>query len=111
MSNPQIAFDPRSICNLILDFADRHRRPITNLALQKLLYFAHGLHLTERGAPLVTGWFEAWQYGPVHPTAYQAFRSARAEPISFRAKLFDPFTNAEIPIAACPESDAHFRVE
>jgi uncharacterized phage-associated protein len=33
-------FDPRSICNLILDEADKAGRAITNLALQKLLYFA-----------------------------------------------------------------------
>lgn len=97
-------FDPRSICNLILDEAGA--RPITNLALQKLLHFAHGLHLVEEKRPLVTGFFEAWQYGPVHPTAYKSFRRAGAEPINFRATLRDPFTTTEIPVHACKDSAA-----
>ena len=50
----------RAIANLILDEGDRIERPITNLALRKLLYFAHGLFLIERKRPLVSGYFEAW---------------------------------------------------
>jgi uncharacterized phage-associated protein len=69
----------------MLDEGQRHGRGITNLALQKLLYFAHALFLIERKRPLVSGYFEAWEYGPVHPTAYQAFKSARDKSIDFRA--------------------------
>jgi len=58
-------FDPRSIANFMLDEADRVGVGITNLALQKLLYFAHGIFLNETKGPLVSGYFEAWQYGPV----------------------------------------------
>lgn len=66
--------------------------PITNLALQKLLYFVHGLHLIETKKPLVTGYFEAWQHGPVHPAAYNAFKAAGKSPISFRATRQNPLT-------------------
>lgn len=89
--------DPRSVCNLILDEA-RNRTPPTNLALQKLLYFVHGLYLIETKRPLVLGYFEAWQYGPVHPAAYRAFKSAGDRPITFRAVSRDPLTGAERPI-------------
>ncbi|URK89026.1 hypothetical protein LP421_15955 [Rhizobium sp. RCAM05350] len=34
-------YDPRAVANLLLDEADRLGIKITNLALQKLLYFAH----------------------------------------------------------------------
>jgi uncharacterized phage-associated protein len=34
---------------------------------------------------LVSGYFEAWQYGPVHPTVYQAFSAEGARPIRTRA--------------------------
>jgi uncharacterized phage-associated protein len=61
LSPPHAIYDPRSICNLILDEAGSAARPITNLALQKLLYFTHALHLVETKSPLVTGFFEAWQ--------------------------------------------------
>ena len=32
-------YDPRGIANLMLDESQRIGRPLTNLALQKLLYF------------------------------------------------------------------------
>jgi uncharacterized phage-associated protein len=103
-------YDPRSICNLILNVANDAQRPITNLALQKLLYFAHGLHLVETKTPLVTGFFEAWQYGPVHSVAYRAFRIAGANPIQFRATIQDPFTRTVLPVPECTDCDIKSRV-
>jgi len=87
-------YDPRAVANLMLDEADRLSVKITNLALQKLLYFAHGIHLVQTKEPLVSGYFEAWQYGPVHPSAYMAFKRAGSEAITFRAEGQDPLTGA-----------------
>lgn len=44
----------------------------TNLELQKIIYLAHMIHLGENGleSPLVQGYFEAWDFGPVHPDLY-----------------------------------------
>ncbi|MGY9047690.1 MAG: type VI toxin-antitoxin system SocA family antitoxin [Rhodobacterales bacterium] len=86
------AYDPRAIANLMLDEADRRSTKITNLALQKLLYFAHGIYLTKTKKPLVSGYFEAWQFGPVHPAVYRAFKQNGSEPITFRAVKQDPLT-------------------
>ncbi|EDM30252.1 hypothetical protein RTM1035_18245 [Roseovarius sp. TM1035] len=86
------AYDPRTIANLMLDEADKRGWKITNLALQKLLYFAHGIHLTRNKRPLVSGYFEAWQYGPVHPAVYRAFKPSGAAPIVNRAVAKDPLT-------------------
>ena len=94
--------DPRAIANLILDEGERTSQPVTNLALQKLLYFAHALFLIERKEPLVSGYFEAWQYGPVHPTVYQSFKCAGDQPIAFRAMATHVLTGertAIVPIA------------
>nr|WP_245471528.1 Panacea domain-containing protein [Bradyrhizobium genosp. SA-3] len=79
-------YDPRAIANLMLDEGQRHGRAVTNLALQKLLYFAHALFLIERKRPLVSGYFEAWEFGPVHPAVYQSFKGARDTVITFRAQ-------------------------
>jgi uncharacterized phage-associated protein len=62
-------YDPRAVANLLLDLADRDDLAITNLVLQKLLYFAHGHFLIRTRCPLVQGGFEAWTYGPVHHRA------------------------------------------
>lgn len=92
--------DPRAVANLILDESQRLDRSLTNLALQKLLYFAHGLYLIETKGPLVSGHFEAWQYGPVHPAVYQAFKSSGDRPITFRAMSKDILTGNQIEIEA-----------
>ncbi len=94
-----MAFDPRSIANLMLDEADRSGYRISNLVLQKLLYFAHAIFLVEQKRPLVSGYFEAWEYGPVHPAAYQAFKQAGAEAITFRAQRVDVATDVRSEIA------------
>lgn len=85
-------YDPRAIANLMLDEADRNGISLSNLALQKLLYFAHGIFLNETKRPLVKGFFEAWQYGPVHPLTYKAFRSSGSDPIQSRAEGQDALT-------------------
>ena len=73
-------YDPRAVANLLLDTADEFGVDVTNLALQKLLYFAHGHFLKQIGQPLVQGAFEAWNNGPVHPAIYHAFKGAGREP-------------------------------
>lgn len=97
--------DPRAIANLILEEGQQSGHPVTNLALQKLLYFAHALFLVERKKPLVSGFFEAWQYGPVHPAVYQAFKSAGDNPITFRATSTNVLTGerTELPSVNEPE--------
>jgi uncharacterized phage-associated protein len=91
-------YDPRGVANLMLDEGERLGMAVTNLVLQKLLYFAHGIFLINFKRPLVSGYFEAWQYGPVHPAAYKAFRSSSGEPISFRAEAQDIITGESKPI-------------
>lgn len=48
---------------------------MTNLRLQKLLYFVQGWSLARRGKPLFDAPLEAWQYGPVVPEVYRAYSS------------------------------------
>lgn len=87
-------YDARSVANLLLDEAARLDIEITNLSLQKLLYFCHGFSLVEHGGPLVKGYFEAWDHGPVHPLVYRSFKDAGKAPISFRANGVDALTGA-----------------
>ena len=105
-SDNQGPYDPRSIANLLLDEAARLAITVTNLSLQKLLYFAHGLSLIEDGRPLVDGYFEAWQHGPVHPLVYRTFKDAGRAPISFRAKGVDILTgqSRSLPVIDDPQA-------
>lgn len=51
------------------------------MKLQKLLYFAHGLHLALRGMPLIREPVEAWKYGPVFPSLYHKFKIFFSGPV------------------------------
>jgi uncharacterized phage-associated protein len=48
---------------------------LTNLKLQKLLYYLQGYYLAVFGKPLFEEEIEAWQYGPVVPNSYDTFSS------------------------------------
>ncbi|MCK1693757.1 SocA family protein [Bradyrhizobium sp. 144] len=54
---------------------------VTNLALQKILYLAHMVHLGRTGQRLIEGEFQAWDYGPVNPQLYRAVNMFGDEPI------------------------------
>jgi uncharacterized phage-associated protein len=90
-----LGLDPRSVANLILSVRDR---PTTNLELQKILYFVHGVHLTRTRTPLVSGYFEAWTHGPVHTAVYSAFKQFGAQPITSFARKKDLRTGEVIEV-------------
>ena len=55
---------------------------LTNLHIQKLLYIAHMFYMGQNdGEPLVMGHFEAWAFGPVHPTVYHTAKVCEDRPI------------------------------
>lgn len=46
---------------------------LTNLKLQKLLYYQQGFHLAFFGTPLFEESVESWMYGPVVPSVYDEY--------------------------------------
>lgn len=95
-----MSFDGRSIANYILDYCEAHGRPVTNLALQKIVYFCHVWSLIKLGKPLIKHKFEAWQHGPVLQYLYHEFKDYDRQPITARATALDPSTGKRI-IAMC----------
>ena len=83
-------YDGRAIANFVLDFCDSRNRKVTNLALQKIVYFCHVWSLIELNRPLVRHKFEAWEYGPVLPYIYREFKKFDRSPIVGRATRIDP---------------------
>ncbi len=84
-----MAYDGRQVTNYILDFCEQHQRPVTNLALQKILYFCHVWSLVKLNKPLVKHQFEAWQFGPVLQYVYHEFKKFDRSPIAARAIRFN----------------------
>lgn len=54
---------------------------ITNLRINKLLYFVQGEYLAKHDKPLFEDDIEAWTYGPVIPNVYNTFKSLNRLPI------------------------------
>lgn len=86
-------YDVRDVANFTLDYADSRSLDISNLSLQKLLYFIHGWFYSIFDEPLIKNKFEAWQYGPVQRVLYDQFKTFRDRPIkNARATYIDPTT-------------------
>lgn len=55
--------------------------PISNLQLQKILYFLQFIYASDNGALLFADQFEAWPYGPVIRDVYIEFSDCGGFPI------------------------------
>lgn len=63
-----------NVANYIIDnWSDKFE--ITNLKLNKLVYYSQVESLRKYNHPLFDDVIEAWQYGPVEPAVYRAFSS------------------------------------
>lgn len=87
-------YSVKEIANWILDFADFKNVKLTNMALNKLVYFAYEHSLMSTGRKLTNAKIEAWDHGPVFREIYSAFKKYGAEPISERASRYNPGTNS-----------------
>ncbi|NTW54251.1 MAG: SocA family protein [Chlorobaculum sp.] len=54
---------------------------ISNMKLQKLIYYAQGYHLALHDTPLFAEPIEAWMHGPVCPEVYHRYKAFKSAPI------------------------------
>ena len=64
---------------IIRAYEDGIEAEMTNMKLQKLLYYAQSLHLALYNRPLFDEEIQAWRYGPVCPPAYRFYSQFEAE--------------------------------
>jgi len=63
------------VAKYFLSLTDEDAEDFTsNLKLQKLLYYAQGLHLALYDGPLFPELIEAWTHGPVVPQVYYTYK-------------------------------------
>ncbi len=68
---------------------EENQELLSNLKLQKLVYYAQGIYLAIHGKPLFEDRIEAWGYGPVVPSLYHRYKKHGAGSIHADPN-FDP---------------------
>ncbi|MDP8933035.1 MAG: DUF4065 domain-containing protein [Cyanobacteriota bacterium] len=76
---------------IIRAYEDGIEAEMTNMKVQKLLYYAQSLHLALYNEPLFAEEIQAWRYGPVCPPAYRFYCDFEAKqlPIPPKESLSD----------------------
>ncbi|WP_407447167.1 Panacea domain-containing protein [Fibrobacter sp.] len=74
-----MAYKAIQIAQLLLSKAAESKQELmSNLKLQKMLYYEQGFHLAAFGTPLFEEDIEAWMYGPVVPDVYNLYAKYEA---------------------------------
>lgn len=71
-----------AVADYLLVKARDRGEPLSNLKLQKLLYYAQAWHLALHDRALFSDDFQAWVHGPVLPSQYHRFKAAAWMPIA-----------------------------
>lgn len=72
----------RDVARYVVRYFQEAGDPVTNLKLQKLLYYVQGWHLALKGTPAFNDRLEAWIHGPVQPGVYGMYKALRWNPIT-----------------------------
>lgn len=78
-----------------LNHVDRLEKNITNLKLQKILYYIQAQSLKQNDKPLFSNPIEAWRHGPVVRSVYNYYREYTNRPITELEDTWDSFTKGE----------------
>jgi uncharacterized phage-associated protein len=74
------------IAKYFIKKSELETKKVTNLKLQKILYYAQGWYLANFSKPLFKEKIEAWKYGPVVPIVYRQFKEYGGLPIATTIK-------------------------
>lgn len=67
-------YDAMTIAKWFAAWAESDEGDLSNLKLQKLLYYAQGHYFAANGVPLFSDPIQAWSHGPVVPSVYHSFK-------------------------------------
>ncbi len=72
---------PLDIAAYIVKLSDEIGEPITNMKLQKLIYYTFVWYAVEKNKPLFKEGIQAWKYGPVVASVYEVYKPYGADVI------------------------------
>ena len=92
------------VCEYIIYYSNKRNYSLSNLKLQKLLYFVQAYFLIKFNEPCFAEDIEAWDFGPVVPVAYHVYKrfGAGEIPYAFGSPTFDASEIYCAKIVGCP---------
>lgn len=71
-----MSYNVLEVCRYVINYSNEHDYGISNLKLQKVLYFIQAYFLTNKKThtPCFDEKIEAWDFGPVVPEAYHEYK-------------------------------------
>lgn len=95
-----------SVANAFLLNGFKDKEPISPMMIQKLLYLAQGYHLYLCKLPVFDEDFQAWRFGPVVPSIYQACKKYSRHGITELLTEWYEEWEERVPAAPPSESEA-----
>ena len=103
-------YTAEQIADTLIHLSRERGKELTNLKLQKLLYYAQAWHLVFESRPLFDERIEAWVHGPVVPSVFRKFKRYRWDTIdctAFPVKDDDTVEHLKLVLGAYDELTAN----
>ena len=85
--------DAKTVANYLVYIMSDAFDDLTNMKINKLLYFAQGHYLKKYKVPMFDDTIEAWEHGPVVPEVYVEYKRYGDKPIT----NYDESAVSEVP--------------
>ena len=76
-----MSYSAIAVANYFIDKSLSNNCPVTNMKMQKLVFFAHAVYFHERHQPLISDPITAMQHGPVIMSLYTHLKKYGSSPI------------------------------
>jgi uncharacterized phage-associated protein len=67
-------YEAKDIARYVVFYCHKYRYPISNLKLQKILYFIQAYFLVKANKPCFSDVIEAWDYCPIVPSVFEEYK-------------------------------------
>lgn len=84
-----MTYSSRAVANAFIKIAKDEDKKLSNMQLQKLVFFSHGYNLAFLGTPLTSDVVKAWTFGPVYPILYECLREYGRNPVVNNISTYD----------------------